>query len=130
MINILYYCGPASRLTAKFINRRISENTCLVECASPRGGVSAPDGVLLIGGDASVPNIASPAPVPGNAMRLPLGDVRPRALPEGGSISSAVRKDVCSSSGFVLVMVMKKSRRSFCSARGVPFKSMVYKRRV
>jgi hypothetical protein len=91
--------------------------------------VSAPDGVLLSGGELSVPNSASPAPVPGSAMRLPLGDVRPRALAVGGSISSAVRKDVCSSSIFVLVIVMKKSSRSFCSARGVPFKSMIYKKR-
>ena len=115
-----------SRLTAKLINRRISEKTCLVAWASPRGGVSAPDGVLLSGGDPSVARRASPAPVPGKATRLPLGEVRrPRVLDVGGSISIVVRNDVCSSSGFVLVMVTKKSSRSFCSARGVPFKSMI-----
>ena len=117
-----------SRLTAKLINRLISEKTCLVALASPRGGVSAPDDELLSGGDTSVASSASPAPVPGNATRLPLGDVRLSALVAGGSISSSVRNDVCSSSGFVLVMVTKKSSRSFCSARGVPFKSIIYKR--
>jgi hypothetical protein len=124
------YCGAASRLTAKLISRLISEKTCLVAFASPRGGVSAPDGVLLSGGDPREARSASPAPVPGNATRLPSGDVRARALVVGGSISSSVRNDVCSSSGFVLVMVMKKSSRSFCSARGVPFKSMICKPRV
>lgn len=116
-----------SRLTAKLINRRISEKTCLVALASPRGGVSAPEGVLLSGGDPSVASSASPAPVPDNVTRLPFGDVYTRALVVGGSISRSVRKDVCSSSGFVLVMVTKKSSRSLCSARGVPFKSMIYK---
>jgi hypothetical protein len=116
-----------SRLTAKLISRRISEKTCLVALASPRGGVSAPEDVLLSGGDPRVASSASPVPVPGNAIRLPLGDAKARALVVGGSISSSVRKDVCSSSGFVLVMVTKKSSRSFCSARGVPFKSMIYR---
>jgi hypothetical protein len=124
--NTLYYCGAVSRLTAKLINRRISEKTCLVALASPRGGVSAPEGVVLSGGDPSVARSASPAPVPGKETRLPLGEVRrPRVLDVGGSISRFVRNDVCSSSGFVLVMVTKKSSRSFCSARGVPFKSMI-----
>jgi len=122
--NTLSYCGAVSRLTAKLINRRISEKTCLVAWASPRGGVSAPEGVLLSGGDPSVARRASPAPVPGKTTRLPLGDVK--RLDVRGSISSVVRNDVCSSSGFVLVMATKKSSRSFCSARGVPFKSMIF----
>ena len=92
--------------------------------------MSAPEGVLLIGGDPSVARSASLAPVPGKATRLPLGEVkRLRVLDVDGSISRFVRNDVCSSSGFVLVMVTKKSSRSFCSARGVPFKSMIYKMR-
>lgn len=125
--NTLYYCGAVSRLTAKLINRRISEKTCLVAWASPRGGVSAPEGVLLSGGDPSVARRASPAPVPGKATRLPFEDVRrPIVLDVDGSISSVVRNDICPSSGFVLVMVTKKSSRSSCSARGVPFKSMIY----
>lgn len=118
-----------SRLTAKLINRRISEKTCFVALAS-RGGVSAPEGVLLIGGDPSVAKSASPVPIPGDATRLLLGAVSVKALAVEGSISSSVRNDVCSSSGFVLVMVTKKSSRSFCSARGVPFKSIIYGRRV
>jgi len=96
----------------------MSEKTCLVALASPRGGVSAPEGVLLSGGEARVARSASPAPVPGNAET--------RALVVGGSMSNSVRNDICSSSGFVLVMVTKKSSRSFCSARVVPFKSMIY----
>lgn len=120
------YCGAVSRLTAKLISRRISEKTCLVALASPRGGVSAPVGVLLSGGEARVARSASPGPVPGNVTRLPLGDAKTRALVVGGSMSNSVRNDVCSSSGFVLVMVTKKSSRSFCSARVVPFKSMIY----
>src|SRR6266849_2580913 len=108
---MIYYCGVVSRLTAKLINRRISEKTCLVAAlASPRGGVSAPEGVLLSGGDASDAKSASPAPppMPGDATRLPFGAVRTRALVIEGSISSSVRNDVCSSSGLVLVMVTKK----------------------
>lgn len=104
----------------------MSEKTCLVALASPRGGVSAPEGVLLSGGEARAVRSASPAPVPGNAIRLPLGDAKTRALVVGGSMSKSVRKDVRSSSGFVLVMVTKKSSRSFCSARVVPFRSMIY----
>jgi len=104
----------------------MSERTCLVALASPRGGVSAPEGVLLSGGEARVARSASPAPVPGTATRLPLGDAKARALVVGGSMSNSVRNEVCSSSGFVLVMVTKKSRRSFCSARVVPFRSMIY----
>lgn len=107
----------------------MSEKTCFVAAlASPRGGVSAPEGVLLSGGDASDAKSASPAlpPMPGDATRLLFGAaVRARALVVEGSISSSVRNDVCSSSGFVLVMVTKKSRRSFCSERGVPFKSII-----
>ena len=96
--------------------------------------MSAPEGVLLSGGDASDAKSASPAPpapapMPGDAIRLLFGAVvRARALvivAEEGSISSSVRNDVCSSSGFVLVMVTKKSSRSFCSARCVPFKSII-----
>lgn len=83
---------------------------------------------MLIGGDASAPKSASPGPMPGDATRLLFGAVRVRALVVEGSISSSVRNDVCSSSGFVLVMVTKKSSRSFCSARGVPFKSIIYRR--
>jgi len=113
-----------SRLTAKLIKRRISEKT-VAALASPRGGVSEPEGVLLSGGDASVAKSASPGLMPGDATRLLFGAVRARALVVEGSISSSVRNDVCSSSGFVLVMVTKKSRRSFCSARGVPFKSII-----
>jgi hypothetical protein len=124
-----YYCGAGSRLTAKLINRRISEKTCFVAAlASPRGGVSAPEGVLLSGGDASDAKSASPAPppMPGDATRLLFGAVvRARALVIEGSISSSVRNDVCSSSGFVLVMVTKKSSKSFCSERGVPFRSII-----
>ena len=87
--------------------------------------MSAPDGVLLSGGELSVAKSASPEPIPGDATRLLFGAVRARALVAEGSISSSVRNDVCSSSGFVLVMVTKKSSRSFCSARGVPFKSII-----
>jgi hypothetical protein len=93
--------------------------------------VSAPEGVLLSGGDERDAKSASPAPplMPGDAIRLLFGAVvRARALvivAEEGSISSSVRNDVCSSSGFVLVMVTKKSSRSFCSARCVPFKSII-----
>jgi hypothetical protein len=120
----LHYCG-VSRLTAKLIKRRMSEKTCFVALASPRGGVSEPEGVLLMGGDASAPKSASPAPMPGDATRLLFGAVTASALVVEGSISSSVRNDVCSSSSFVLVMVTKKSSRSFCSARGVPFKSII-----
>ena len=124
---VYYYCGAVSRLTAKLIKRRMSEKTCFVAAlASPRGGVSAPEGVLLSGGDASDAKSASLAPlIPGDATRLLFGAVRERALVVEGSISNSVRNDVCSSSGFVLVMVTKKSSRSFCSARAVPFKSII-----
>ena len=49
----------------------------------------------------------------------------PRRPKVGGSISSEDKNDVLSSSGFVLVMVRKESRRLFCSLFGVPFRSRI-----
>ena len=43
-----------------------------------------------------------------------------------GSMSSEERKDVLSSSGLVLVIVRKESRRSFCAAFGVPLRSRIF----
>lgn len=40
-------------------------------------------------------------------------------------MSREERKDVPSSSGFVLVIVTKESRRSFCLDRGVPLRSSI-----
>lgn len=41
-------------------------------------------------------------------------------------MSREVKNDVVSRSSFVLVIVRNESRRAFCSALGVPFKSKIY----
>ena len=128
--------GAVSLRSPKLTNLRKSENTSRFParaCPSARGGVSAPDGVPLSGGELSAARIPSagpgPASSPGRETRLPPGEVdvcNCSTVPlAGGSMSSEERKDVCSSSGFVLVLVTKESRRSFCSLRDVPLRSRI-----
>lgn len=73
-------------------------------------------------------NIPSPAPPSGRDTLLAPGLTRlPPACPVvGGSMSSDDRKDVLSRCVLVLVMVRKESRRLFCVAFGVPFRSRIF----
>jgi hypothetical protein len=84
-----------------------------------------PVGGPLKGGDPSDPNILSdPAPGVIDSGRVTL--LEP-GLPsvKGGSMSRADRNEVLSRSVLVLVMVRNESRRLFCSAFGVPFRSRI-----
>ena len=64
----------------------------------------------------------------GSDILLPAGLIRlPPTYPvAGGSMSSDDRKEVLSKSVLVLVIVKKESRRLFCTAFGVPFRSKIY----
>lgn len=88
-----------------------------------------PVGGPLKGGDPSDPNMLSdPALGVVDSGRVTLLEPGlPNVAPsvEGGSISRAERNDVLSRSVLVLVMVRNESRRLFCSAFGVPFRSRI-----
>lgn len=96
-------------------------------------GPSAPVGGPLKGGEAIPPNklsdvdvLFAPAIMEGKWTRLPVGLAKLLSCVVGGSISSVDKKDVPSSSGLALVMVMKVSNKLFCSIRGVPFRSRIF----
>ena len=83
-----------------------------------------PDCAVAMGGDDRAARMLSPvAPCSSDTLLLP-GLVR--LATDVGSMSSEDRKEVLSSSGFVLVMVRKESRRSFCAALGVPLRSRIF----
>ena len=103
---------------------------------------AVPVGGPLRGGDfraLKIPSIALLGPPPtlsglvanivGRWFRLPVGELLASSDAEtvGGSISSVDKKEVASSSGFVLVIVTNWSRRSFCAACGVPLRSSTYR---
>jgi hypothetical protein len=64
----------------------------------------------------------------GRDTRLAFGldKVPVRCAPPPGSMSREDKKEVPSSSSFVLVIVRKESSRLFCSAFGVPFRSRIW----
>ncbi len=83
-----------------------------------------PDCAVASGGDDSAAKMLSPVlPCKSDTLLLP-GLVR--FATDAGSMSSEERKDVLSSSGFVLVMVRKESSRSFCAAFSVPLRSIIF----
>lgn len=88
-----------------------------------------PVGGPLNGGDPSDPNMLSdPAPGVIDSGRVTLLEPGlPNVAPsvKGGSMSRAERNDVLSRSVLVLVTVRNESRRLFCSAFGVPFRSRI-----
>lgn len=113
-----------SRLTANETNRRkslILVDGSFLPC---KGGVAVPP---------STPNALTELPslrllearILGNTARLPF-ELVCNADRDPGSISNEDKKDVLSSSPRVLVTVRKVSRRSFCSARAVPFISRTF----
>lgn len=127
----IFYDHAVSFRKPKVTKRRRSENTSRL-CSPPFDEESEPVGGPLSGGEPSALRIPSAAPAPpaapasnaGRFTRLPEGLVRLISCCEdGGSMSSDDKKEVCSSSVLVLVIVTKESRRSFCAARGVPFRS-------
>lgn len=105
---VLYEGGSVSRRSPKLTNRLKSENTSR-RVWSERFESEPADGVVASGGDESAARMLSPAEDPGT--RLLPGLVMFATRP--GSMSSDERKEVLSSSGFVLVMVRKASSRSF-----------------
>lgn len=83
------------------------------------------DGTVISGGDDNAARILSPAAAPGMSDTRLLPGLVMFAIMEG-SMSREERKEVLSSSDFVLVIVRKESRRSFCAAFGVPFRSRIF----
>ena len=117
--------GSVSLLSPKLTNRLKSENTSRLPAWSDLVPSEPVDGAFVNGGDDSAARMLSPAVAPGmRETRLLPGLVK--FAMEPGSMSSEERKDVPSSSGLVLVMVRKESRRSFCAALGVPLRSRIF----
>ena len=106
-----YDGGSVSRRSPKLTKRLKSENTSR-RVWSDRFESELADGVVASGGEERAARMLSPAAEPGmRDTRLEPGLVMLATRP--GSMSSEERKDVLSSSGFVLVIVRKASRRSF-----------------
>ena len=133
----MFYCGAVSLRRPKLTSRRKSENTSRFGVGSPKPDLDAsePVGGPLAGGGVKVPKILSEALEllwvaarrDGRLARLADGLVTPVKDPlAGGSMSKVVKKEVACKSSLVLVIETKVSKRLFCSARGVPFKSRTY----
>ena len=120
-----YDGGSVSLLSPKLTNRLKSENTSRLPAWSDLVPSEPVDGAFVNGGDDSAARMLSPAVAPGMSDTRLLPGLVKFAI-EPGSMSSEERKDVPSSSGLVLVMVRKESRRSFWAALGAPLRSRIF----
>ena len=122
---MLYDGGRVSLLSPKLTNLLKSEKTSRLLDWSDLFAPSEPvDGAFVSGGDDKAARMLSPAAPGISETRLLPGLVM--FATEPGSMSRVVRKELPSRSVFVLVMVRKESRRSFCAAFGVPLRSRIF----